>query len=1572
MFLSSTFRDMHAERDHLSRMVFPELRSRCEQRGVEFVGIDLRWGITQEEAERTGTLAVCLEEIDRCRPFFVCLLGDRFGWVPPPDAIPEEFFERVRHAPAGLLGDEIGLETWYRLDETSVPPVRRLRLDRPITEEVATALADFWEAAGLPHAGDSITAREILHGVLEAGHPSTHALVYIRKRGPHLDPAFPSALVPVFVEQDPRRRAKLEALGQRIRERADRVVVRDYEVGYAGLRIESSFLPSELSSAERDLLKDGVIQPAEWPVLSPAMCAALEVHGTVAPSGIEALGEQVLADLWSAIDLELAEPAQSLDAHARERTQHERFLVERTRLFVGREDLLLRLLAYVGAGDDHEPLVVTGPPGSGKSALLAETARRCREQFPNALVVPHFIGAIAQSVELTTTLRSLCEVLRRACAIVDQVPEDPDKLRVQLPVFLEKAGSKRPVILVLDALNQLDPRGRSHDLGWFPFRVPSGVRVIASTLAGACLDRLRALVTSDHVVEVSPLSETDRIALVREHLGRHRKKLTSAQLAPLLDTGARADAGLPLYLLVALNELCLFGNYPALEERIARLPPTLPELFSQVLARLEYDHGLQLTEEVCTSLAVSRSGLQEVEVLDVLAATHRPFPAARWTRFYHALEPYLRPRDETTGAGLLGFFHDQLRIAVYDRFLGMASPHAEPTPACLEVHRRLAAHFRSLCCDASGTWHSNHPRGLRELPFHQLRGRLWADLDETLGNLTFIEATCRAGVLDDLQIRYEAIGADPRASTADPLEVPVRRRLEAFGTFVATNGHLLRVTPSETIPVARNHACNGVVAQLGDRLAARLERPWIALENRPASLSSRPLCRRVLVGHGRELNDVALSADGAHAISGGEDGGLRVWDVSSGACIDTLFEVPRFTPEAVTACALTADGRIAAAGYRGGAIRIWDVSAGRCVRTFESWSTKGEDYGPVGALAIAPDGQTLVSARGARVRVWDLSSGACSLTFPVSSRYRVTQISVAPNGTLAAIAQDRGPVELWDLARGERRRIIPQEAAGVAISADARLAGSVVRGRAFLWDLATGACLREIPTRDGTPNRASRVALSPDGSLLLCPDGDRVRVIDVAAGICRQELTGHSQEVVAVALAGDRRTAVSASRDRTLRVWDIGGGQDETAPQHDTENVQLVALAPSPAGATVAAATVRDVGVWDFASRVRGPVLGGHDESVTAIAMTPDGRLVLTGDWNRTVRIWDATTGACLHAARNHRDPVSAIATHPTGALAASLDTSGALRVFTLPTGRTVRTWGFDRPRTAPGTEHGKILFDADGRRILTVGSAWDIASGTAAQAPERWRRLLDADWFGWSRGYAFSDDRTHVLLNADPNWSYKPDSGQLAFQHLGSGACVGVLRGHDRSITGVEFTPCGRFVVSASLDGTVRLWELSASRCVATFDAGADVVSLSSVGRAGEMTCSTRDGRLLFLSLRNIVGAVPAVMAVRRFRFLWESCAWPEDPRTPLVADDEVVPGAYDSGFTALCPWCGRLSDVPEPTLEIIADIDAVTALRLPTDAWEHPALASTCTQCLQPLRFKPFRVDNSPRLGSRAGTTV
>jgi hypothetical protein len=87
VLVSSTFRDMHAERGHLVRVVFPELRAALQPHRIELIDIDLRWGVTWVQAEDDRVVDISLQWIDKCRTFFLGILGQRYGCRPLPPQV---------------------------------------------------------------------------------------------------------------------------------------------------------------------------------------------------------------------------------------------------------------------------------------------------------------------------------------------------------------------------------------------------------------------------------------------------------------------------------------------------------------------------------------------------------------------------------------------------------------------------------------------------------------------------------------------------------------------------------------------------------------------------------------------------------------------------------------------------------------------------------------------------------------------------------------------------------------------------------------------------------------------------------------------------------------------------------------------------------------------------------------------------------------------------------------------------------------------------------------------------------------------------------------------------------------------------------------------------------------------------------------------------------------------------------------------------------------------------------------------------------------------------------------------
>ena len=99
VFISSTFQDMQDERTELIRKTFPRLREMAARRDVTLTEVDLRWGITQEESESGKVMEICLREVENSIPFFIGIIGNRYGWVPGHEDVSDIVKERFRDVP---------------------------------------------------------------------------------------------------------------------------------------------------------------------------------------------------------------------------------------------------------------------------------------------------------------------------------------------------------------------------------------------------------------------------------------------------------------------------------------------------------------------------------------------------------------------------------------------------------------------------------------------------------------------------------------------------------------------------------------------------------------------------------------------------------------------------------------------------------------------------------------------------------------------------------------------------------------------------------------------------------------------------------------------------------------------------------------------------------------------------------------------------------------------------------------------------------------------------------------------------------------------------------------------------------------------------------------------------------------------------------------------------------------------------------------------------------------------------------------------------------------------------------
>jgi tetratricopeptide (TPR) repeat protein len=643
IFISSTFRDMQAERDHLRNFVLPQLEEDLRRRRHHLEPLDLRQGVETGEAASEDqrellVLKVCFDEIRRSRPFLIVLLGDRYGWVPPT----ERAADAVREA---------GFHTTV--------------------------------------AGKSVTALEIEFGTLaEDAESELRCLFYLRRPLPYH--AIPDELRATYSEQfaldgqAPARRAALAALKRRLR---------------------------------------------DDPGLSPrvrAYEAAWDPENGVV-TGLEEWGNQVFDDLWRELDDDTRSFAAAPEPRWEEAEEAAlaEFIEHRSRTFTGREEIIGQLLAFARSPMGETAswgASVTGPPGSGKSAVFAQLTRELSAE-PGLIVLANAAGATQAGSSVDAMLRRWIHQLSGSLGVADPLPAGARAEHVDKAFFslLHRRSDDTRVVVMLDALDQFESSPRARYLTWIRKEAwPPNARLIATATPGP---EARLLAQRIGVVKIAlpPLAaraarDTMKGILLRYHVP-WSEAVWEAVAAKARPDG-NAAVGNPLWLTVACEHLALLDaddfvdaerRYPAEPDPQARLthlrrdfakrmPPDVPGLYEWLLARAGKFHGTASTRSFAVAIALSRQGWRETDLRGLmptlaaallgqaLAGEVGPLKLAELRRAFRA---HLTVRGETQ---LWDFSHAQMRESVRALFLKAPS-------AVRAAHAVIADHLRLLYPD---------------------------------------------------------------------------------------------------------------------------------------------------------------------------------------------------------------------------------------------------------------------------------------------------------------------------------------------------------------------------------------------------------------------------------------------------------------------------------------------------------------------------------------------------------------------------------------------------------------------------------------------------------------------------------------------------------------------------------------------------------------------------------------------------------------------------------------------------------------------------------------------------------
>ena len=1038
-------------------------------------------------------------------------------------------------------------------------------------------------------------------------------------------------------------------------------------------------------------------------------------------------------------------------------------------LFTGRERLMQDLILAAGTPGIT---MVTGSAGSGKSIALSRLVTLSDSDFrrsyePELAGVPADLLPSRGVVDVALSARALSnrQVVTQICHNLGTLAyagswDDPVRANLEaLSEFI--AWSKAPVTIVLDALDEaedpadlvrsvLGPLRQKHPerlcliVG---VRSPSGDDADAEELGGAgeprsglmaAVPEVRRIQADDDVrwrrrdfttfvrniltnTADSPYRNADRVAV-----NRVAEVISTLAGRSYLMAGVAASSAAERPDVVApddpawLDELKggLLGVFRG--DLQASLPPSDWRRGVTLLRAVAFGRGTglprhQVWPRVATAVAASDGAARDYGDTDV-----------RWLLDESRLNAYLLA-DHQDDLTVYRLIHDELRDTLRYRWRDLlkkpaapgAKGHGNSPPTDEEaLPRAEEAEIRAV-----------EARIAREL--HSL-----AEVEPTVATdeavppyirRHFGEHALDGGVLD----RYVPIPFLPYLDLARLRATagafPARRQLEENVPWLPVIRQVTHLWDWNR--PARNAAAISMWAALNEtRLPGSAAEPGPVGGLWRVQWAIKPPDMGNVLGHHKEMVRATATAELSGepiAVTGGEDGRLHVWDLSTGAHyrdrepIDTQTWDDKDKAILCVTTALLPNGRtVAVTGSADGAVRIWDLGSGRAL---------GDPLGVGGraieavTTAVLPDKRVVVTtATGETVRTWNLvSQEPIGVPVPCGPGMALGLGTALVGERVLGLAtgEDSG-LDLWDLATGIRagdrltgHPLAEQPATGT-MQGGRVIAAVILSGREvaitgngdglLLWDLREQAPINRR-LRGGDGSIRSLAVAQLDGQVMAVTGGSRtVQVWNLDAGEpVGKLLTGHDGSVEALAIAGPRdgtAFAVSGSRDKSIRIWDVpGAALSLRRPVHQIGIVEAVATARSADGRALAiTCSHTSVQVWDLERGGEPGQLTRYDSPVVSVAAAglPEGVLVAAGHWDGWISAWWAAGGI----------PVSGAEIGDLGAAASLAMAKLADRRLVVVAGGwdgNVRVWN-----PFAGTSAGEPLTDSHTDVVVAVATA--------------------------------------------------------------------------------------------------------------------------------------------------------------------------------------------------------------------------------------------------------------------------
>jgi WD40 repeat protein len=588
---------------------------------------------------------------------------------------------------------------------------------------------------------------------------------------------------------------------------------------------------------------------------------------------------------------------------------------------------------------------------------------------------------------------------------------------------------------------------------------------------------------------------------------------------------------------------------------------------------------------------------------------------------------------------------------------------------------------------------------------------------------------------------------------------------------------------------------------------------------------------RRMEGHGDDVAAIAFSPDGSFLVTGSRDKTARIWDAKSGA-VSTILRGHGF---AVQTVAIAPDAKRIATGSIDGEARIWDVAGGEALHAIRVNATG------VRHLGFSPLGEILLAAGYARiVQTWDIATGEPRAALEGHSG-AVNSARFSNSGGTIITGSGDGSVRIWDAASGTHRETFDGRGGAVLdaaySSSDRRIAAAFADGALRIWDAETRTLIATMP---GAPAAGIAMAVAQSGRIALAWEHGGARLWDGGFLGIRHRLTGANDALWSPRVSPDGSAIIAVSQNHTVHVWNARDGRPVAALASKGERVTTAEF--SPDARQIVTAEGRIARLWDAKSGKETGGLAGHQDDIVTARFSPSGSRILTASLDDSAMVWDVQSRKPLFALKGHKDGLFDARFSPDGRWIATASSDGTAKVWRADTGAQAATL------TGHTGVVTSVQFSPDGQAILTTATGgaaklWDAGTfqargglgeksmdvGEAAFSPDgRWIAGFDAKsahLIVWetASGHMHRTFETGVQISSlrEDAFAFSRDGRTLIFASpesdsairlwdIETGAQRTVLYGHHFGTTGAQFAPGGTQLVSAAIDGTAIVWDLS------------------------------------------------------------------------------------------------------------------------------------------------------------------